>query len=91
MTIEQQLASANEQIDDLHAEINRSWATIAAIAEIVTPQWLAGRVLPRMIGAEEMAQVAAIRAVLAHPDSVAQEDTGASQVSENAERTPSGY
>lgn len=63
-------------------------AQLDAIAEIVSPEWLAGRVLPRMIGAEEMAQVAAIRAVLAHPDSVAQEDTGTTEVSENAARTP---
>lgn len=84
-----ELASAHEQIDYLHAEVNRCWAALAAVAEIVEPAWLAGRILPRMVGAEEMAQVAAIRAVL---DRVAregaEEDTGATRVSENAERTP---
>lgn len=41
---------------------------IEQVTEIVDPAWLAARVLPRMVGAEEMAQVAAIRAVLAQDD-----------------------
>lgn len=74
------LASLDARISSLVAEVN-------AIAEIVDPVWLTGRILPRMIGAEEMAQVAAIRAVL---DAV-QEGTGPTAVSENAQGTPPRY
>lgn len=74
------LDQATDRADVLRAQLD-------AIAEVVDPGWLAGRILPRMIGAEEMAQLAAIRAVLG----AAQEDTGTTRVSENTGDTPSGY
>jgi hypothetical protein len=55
-TLEMSLRDKN-RADRLHEKLEE-------IARITSPAWLAARPLPRMIGAEEMAQVAAIKEIL---------------------------
>lgn len=60
------------EIVELADELDEANAKLAAVRKVLADEWVRGRVLPRMVGAEDQARVTAIRRIMLGPDEAAE-------------------